>query len=111
TNDRALAWSARRLLESLPVDEWKDKVLNTQSQRVLVHGGLALATAYASPEHSAAVIESMRVTMLDFVSDQDFVDMLRVMQVAIIRGELKPDDLADLKLQLSEEFPAGNPTI
>lgn len=111
TDDRALAWSARRLLETLPVEEWKDQVLETDSHRVLVHGGLALATAHASPEHAAAVIESMRVTMQDFVSDQDFVDMLRVMQVAIIRGELKPDGLADLKLQLSEEFPAGNPTI
>jgi putative heme-binding domain-containing protein len=111
SEDRALASSARRLLETLPVAEWRDLVLHSDAHRVQIQGGLALVVAHASPENSRDVIESIRTAMQSFVSDQDFVDMLRLLQVAIERGALKPDDLPELKAQLTAEFPAGNTTI
>lgn len=111
SEDRALAWSARRLLESLPVDEWRELVLNDDVHRVQIQGGLALVIAHPSPENAQAVIKAMSKTMEGFVSDQDFVDMLRLLAVAIERGELKPNDLPELKAQLTAEFPAGNTTI
>jgi putative heme-binding domain-containing protein len=111
TDDRALAWAARRLLESMPVADWKGKVLASRSHRVQVQGGLALMTSDPSPSNAVAVIDRLSATMKEFVSDQDFVDLLRVMQVAIIRGQLKADELPELRDQLSAEFPAGNVLI
>ena len=49
--------------------------------------------------------------MADFVSDRDFVDMLRVMQVAMIQGHIVPAQLDTLGAQLAEEFPAGDPIM
>lgn len=108
TDDRALAYSARRLLESLPVDTWSTKVLKSKDHRVLTEGSLALMVAEPSPENANKVIEALRATMKEFVTDQDFGDMLRVMQVAIIRGGIKPGDLPELRVQLADEFPAGD---
>ncbi|HTN74513.1 MAG TPA: HEAT repeat domain-containing protein [Pirellulaceae bacterium] len=108
SDDRMLAFSARRLLERLPVAEWRELVLETKDPRILIQGGLALSIAHPSRENSLAVTEKIHAAMQEFVSDQDFVDMLRVVQVAIARGELKADDLPELKTLLTEEFPAGN---
>src|SRR5262249_38320521 len=41
-----------------------------------------------------------------FVSDRDFLDMLRLVEVSLIRGELTPDDAPTLRRQLAEEFPS-----
>jgi putative heme-binding domain-containing protein len=37
--------------------------------------------------------------------------MLRLVEVAIIRGELAPDDVPTLKRQLADEFPSGEPRM
>ena len=46
-----------------------------------------------SRENALAVLEQLHKAMGGFVSDRDFIDMLRVMQVAVHRGEIKPDDV------------------
>ena len=46
--------------------------------------------------------------MAGFVSDRDFIDMLRVMQVAMIRGAIQPEEMIALRNQLVEEFPASD---
>lgn len=111
SDDRALAYSARRLLESLPVETWRSKVLKSKDHRVLAKGGLALMIADPTADNAADLLNALSTTMQDFVTDDDFTDMLRVMQVAIIRGGLKREDLADLRVQLADEFPAGNPIM
>ncbi len=111
SDDRMLAYAARRLLEQLPTEEWREDVLASEEHRVLIQGSLALCITEPSRDNSLAVVASITKAMQDFVTDQDFVDMLRVTQVAIERGELKPDDLPDFKALIVEEFPAGNPTM
>ena len=46
-----------------------------------------------------------------FVSDADFVDMLRVMQLAIVRGKVEPKKIPAFAERIADEFPSGNPTI
>lgn len=111
SDDRHEAWAARRLLERLPVDEWRREALSATDHRLAVQGGLALVLADASPETSREVIDRLRTIMRDFVSDRDFIDILRVMQVAVLRGELAVEDLTALRGELAEEFPSGSDTM
>ena len=67
--------------------------------------------AQPSAENASAVLERSSQLMTDFVSDRDFIDMLRVMQVAMLQGHIAPDQLDTLRAQLAEEFPAGDPIM
>jgi len=107
SDDRFEAWAARRLLERMPVDEWKDEVLSSDNHRLLIQGGLALATAYPSREHSLEILDHVNKQLAKFVSDKDFVDLLRLTEVAMVRGNIKPEEVPGLRRQLAEEFPAG----
>jgi glucose/arabinose dehydrogenase len=111
SDDRFEAWAARRLLEVSPAEQWRDTVLNSDQQRIFVQGALALLIAQPSPENAFAVLERGSKLMTDFVSDRDFIDMLRVMQVAMLRGQIAPERMETLRTQLAEEFPAGDPIM
>jgi len=111
SDDRFEAWAARRLLEQQPVDEWREAALSSTDQRIFIQSALALMTAAPDRESAMAVITRVREVTQKFVSDRNFVDMLRVVQVAIHRGELSASELTDVRDWLSEEFPAGDPTM
>jgi putative heme-binding domain-containing protein len=111
SDDRFEAWAARRVLERMKLDDWKDELLASDNHRLYIQGSLALISAYPSREHAEQILKRMETVMEKFVSDKDFIDMLRVAQIAIARGELQPDELAGLRKRLAEEFPAGDPLM
>lgn len=106
--DRAEAWAARRLLERMPPAQWKEAVLETENQRLFLQGGLALMVAHPSPENALEVLQQISQMLLGFVADREFADLLRLCQVALLRGEISPDDVPQLRDQLAEEFPSSN---
>jgi len=108
SDDRFESFAARRILERMNEGDWKSRVLQPKNHRLLVQGGLALMLAHPSRENGLAVLDQVSKAMGTFVSDRDFVDMLRLTQVTIVRGELKPDDLPTLRKQLADEFPSGD---
>jgi len=108
SDDRAAAWAARRLLERVPVGQWRDEILRSPDHRLFVQGSLALLIAQPSPEHAQAVLDRFNELSDGFVTDSDFVDMLRLSQVALQQGGLGPDDVPELRRKLGEEFPSGN---
>jgi putative heme-binding domain-containing protein len=111
SDDRAEAWAARRLLERIDSKEWREQVLASKTPRLLVEGGLALLVADPSRDNALAVLEKLHQATGGFVSDRDFLDMLRLMQVAVHLGQIRADDVPGLKRQLGEEFPAGDPLM
>lgn len=108
SQDRYEAWAARRLLERLPVDSWKDEVLATDNHRLFIQGSLALLIAHPSAETALDIIRRISRLMEGFIADQDFVDILRVAQVALYRGQITADQVPQFARQIGEEFPAGN---
>ncbi|MHB9062548.1 MAG: HEAT repeat domain-containing protein [Pirellulaceae bacterium] len=108
SDDRFEVWAARRLLELSPPELWRDNVLKSPHHRLFIQGALALLIAHPTPENAFVVLERASQLMTEFVSDRDFLDMLRVMQVAILQGQIAPERLTTLRLQLAEEFPAGD---
>ncbi|MCU0961076.1 MAG: HEAT repeat domain-containing protein [Pirellulaceae bacterium] len=111
SDDRVEAWAARRLLEISPTDQWRDAVLTADNQRIVIQGALALLIAEPTPEHALLVLDRSSRLMNEFVSDRDFVDLLRVIQVALMQGKIAPDQVDALRVQLAEEFPAGDPLM
>jgi putative heme-binding domain-containing protein len=53
-----------------------------------------------------AVIGRCSKMLKAFLSDEDFVDLLRVTQLALVKGKIPGDDIAEVRTQFVEEFPA-----
>ena len=111
SRDRTLAFVARRVLERMPTQKWRDRVLETADTRTGIVGMLALVNADPSPETALQVVQRSGELLRGFLSDADFVDMLRVAQVALHRGKIEPQQVTAFRDQIAEEFPAGDPRM
>ena len=106
--DRYEAWSARRLLEKNTGSDWYDTILQSENPRIFIQGSIAMLLSQPEPAVALRVVKRFSQLSRGFVSDTDFTDMLRVVHLAMERGNLQPQDLSELAEYLSEEFPAGN---
>ncbi len=109
--DRKSAWAARRLLERIPSDKWKDEFLGSSDQRIQLQAGLALVLAEPTSDNGQAVVRMAREILTGFVSDRNFVDLLRLLQVTLHRTNLSPADVPELATQLAGEYPVGEPLL
>lgn len=105
SEDRHLAWSARRALEQLPVDSWRTLVLKSPDPRVFLTGALGLMVMNDSVSVQPVLSRCSRL-MQGYMTDTDFVNMLRLMQLTLLRGELKGNDVGELRDQLAKEYPS-----
>jgi len=108
SDDRFEAWAARRLLMQTPADGWRDRLLANENHRTVLQGSLALLVSDPSRKNALAVTQRIEQLMRGFVTDRDFVDMLRILQVAMIRGDLTSDHVPLLNRLLAEEFPSSD---
>ncbi len=106
--DRILSFVARRVLERMPVQKWRDQILSSEDHRVAIVGMLALVNADPSEATCMQVLERSSQLMTQFLSDADFVDTLRLCEVALHRGKIDPAKVTPLRDQIAEEFPAGD---
>jgi putative heme-binding domain-containing protein len=114
---RAVACSARRALEQAPLEKWKDQILEAANIRVFLMGAPALLALDPPDETLDAVLtraselirESTGSKPSGYLSDADFVWVLRVLQLGLARGQLTRDNVPDICRQLAEEFPAQEP--
>lgn len=111
SRDRTLAFVARRVLERMPLESWRGRVLETGDTRTALVGMLALVNADPTGETAMQVIGRCSEMMGGFLSDADFVDMLRVSQVALHRGKVSPERVTTFRDQVAEEFPSGDPRM
>ncbi|MFV1964649.1 MAG: HEAT repeat domain-containing protein [Pirellulaceae bacterium] len=111
SDDRSEAWAARRLLETIPVDQWRDIVLTADDHRLFIQGGLALLIAHGDRENARAVLNRFQNIMHGFISDRDFIDMLRLSQVAFSKSRFTAEDFPELAKAIGEEFPASDGTM
>ena len=106
--DRTLAFVARRVLERMPVELWQEDVLDHEDPRISIVGLLGLVNADPTEETCMRVLSRASTLMTEFLSDADFVDTLRLCQVALHRGKIDPERVTALRDQVAEEFPAGD---
>ncbi len=106
SNDRFVAWSATRLLERLPKQDWQEQALKTSHARVFIQGALAMLVVDPDRATAEAVLARAQTLMASYLSDGDFLDVLRVMQLALERGKIAPADAVDLRKRLADEYPS-----
>jgi len=111
SSDRVEALAGRRLLERIPSSQWKDDLINSNDQRIFIQSAMALMTADPSLEHAYMVLAQSSRLSEGFVSDENFVDMLRVVQVAIAQGDVDPAKVPALAERIGNEFPTTNALI
>jgi putative heme-binding domain-containing protein len=111
SEDRYEAWAARRLLETLPADQWRDELLGSDQARLVLQSSLALLIAHPDKDQASRVLERLTTLMGGYLSDRDFVDLLRVVQVALVRGAVPVDEAVHLRELLANEYPSQDQTI
>lgn len=111
STDRKLAWSARRVLERIDPAKWQLELLSHDEQRIQLQAGLALMIAQPTSENAQTVVAMCRQLLEGFVSDRNFMDLLRLVEVTMHRTKMSGDELAGLKLDLIGEFPVGEPIL
>lgn len=109
--DRSEAWVARRMLERMPKNGWIEQVLTTDDHPLFLRASTAVLIADPDPETAKAILNRTMVLMDGFINDQNFIDLLRVQQLALLRGELTRTDVPLLRQRLSEEYPSSSHVI
>ena len=109
--DRVEALTARRLIERMPPNQWEEEIFTTGDKRLFIQGAVALMTAHSNLERSYRVLAKSSKFMEGFINDQDFIDMLRAMQLALVQGKVNPSKVPGLVERIGNEFPSGNSTI
>jgi len=109
--DRTVAYLARKVLERMPVESWRDDVMDSNDTRTALVGMLGLITADHSKETGGKVLQKAGKMMEGFLSDKDFVDSLRLCQVALTRCEIPATAVPWLRDRIAREFPSGDSRI
>ena len=108
SKDRFEVAAARRAMATLPTEQWQESILTTDNHQLFIEGAAALLVAQGDKETSLAVLARFQALLADYVSDDDFVDMLRLSAIAMERGEIASEHVPELTATLAGEFPSAN---
>jgi putative heme-binding domain-containing protein len=110
SDSREERFLGRRLLMNIPSNQWR-MFLTESNSRVVIQSALALVHRDRDPTTCAQVMDHLMRVAKGFVSDADFLDLLRTMQVALHVSGAKGSDYPEVGAFVSQEFPTGNSTI
>ncbi len=116
--DRFVAFAARRVLEKMPANDWQEQVLSAESPRPFLQGSAGLLAAYPSPDVARKILARCEAMLRGDVndpgqkrgeiSDANYLDLLRVVQLALVQGKIPPADVPTLSQQILREYPTRN---
>jgi putative heme-binding domain-containing protein len=111
SNSREERFAARNALMLIPAEQWSTDFLDNDSNRLVINAGLALMVSEPTAHNAFRTVEALLRQSQGFVSDADFVDLLRVLQVTLHLAESDATIAAHIKELVMKEFPAGNSAI
>jgi putative heme-binding domain-containing protein len=113
--DGYVAFAARRALEKVPPAEWQQQILASPDPRTFLQGAAGLLAAYPSPQLARQILARCEAMIRGEVqepglrrgelADPTFLDLLRVVQLALVRGEVPAADVTSLAGELLREYP------
>ncbi len=110
SESREERYFGRRLLQNAPIDAWGNQLMQGKP-RVAINAYLASVVSDPSTENCTLVVEGLLKTARGFVSDAEFLDLLRTLQIALAQGKIQPGAIAELPAFIEREFPTGNSTV
>jgi putative heme-binding domain-containing protein len=111
SENRELAFVAGRLLQRQASDVRAEVLERAEAEKQLIRGTLASILADPSREQALSLLPRLTQTAANYMSDQDFIDLLRVMELVLHLGEIQAQDAPELAPWIVSEFPAGDPRI
>ena len=107
SEDRAMRFAARTVLEHLPIDVWEDLVLPHSTS---AHLAAAIASArVGAKKHRDRLLKGLSALDYSKLDRQDRFDLLRAYALVFIRlGEPDNAEKAAVLAQIDKHFPAGN---
>jgi putative heme-binding domain-containing protein len=113
--DRFVAFASRRALERRPAQEWQEQVLAASVPRTFFYGATGLLAAYPSPQLAQQVLARCEAMLRGEVNEPGqqpgqltnatYLDLLRVTQLALIRGRVAPQTVPTLSQELLKKYP------
>jgi len=111
--DEYVAFAARRALEQMPVGNWADAVLRDERPQAFLRGCVSLLATNGSA--ASQVLGRCQKLAADYQADGnssltagEFVDLLRVVQLALLHGDVTAQQAPSLGQLLLEKYPSGN---
>lgn len=108
SDDRFEAAAARKLLEKIPTDEYRKSILTTDHQTEFARGAVSLMVAEPTRENALQVLARVSELLEDFISDRNFIEILRVVEIALERAKIDPAKIPAFAETIGNEFPSGN---
>ncbi|MEM8681177.1 MAG: HEAT repeat domain-containing protein, partial [Planctomycetota bacterium] len=105
STDRFEAWAARRLLERNQSEVWPDQVLEASDPSLFIQGALASMIALPDTNRAIAIVARAQEMMGGFIPAREEIGVLRLIQVAMLRGQLQGGDVPGLGELLLKRFP------
>ena len=108
SSDRNVVWAATRALERMPKESWQDKALAVENPRQFLQAALAMLVIDPDRKSAEAVLARVEKLLDGYLTDAEFLDLLRVTELALERGQIKGDDVPSLRKRLAREYPSGD---
>jgi putative heme-binding domain-containing protein len=107
SQDRYVSWAAGRALQQLPHEDWQSGVLAEKRARAFVNGATALLGDGEVDRPTLDKLLAHCGTLMEgYLTDDEFIDLLRVVQLSLIKGQIPGDDVTTLRTQIAEEYPS-----
>lgn len=108
SESKSEVFAARRLLEAMDVNLWRDDVLTSSDNHVFLNGCVSLLIVEPRLETAYQVLAGVSERMDSLVAEQDQLDMLRVSQLAIVQGKVSPEKIPLFSKRIVDRFPASS---
>ena len=111
SGDWSQTTAARRLLESLDVESWRKSLETTTDIALFCQLGATLIKVEPNLKNAYQILVRYSELSEGHISDEDFVAMLRLNQLAIALGKVDPEKIPAFTTRISNEFPSKNERI
>ena len=111
SNDRFEAWAARELLEKNENVSWSKQILETSDVRLFTQGATAWLTVAPDKTQAKAIADRVIELTAGYLPPNEMADMLRVLELAIIRGPLNQEEVQPLATALLAKYPAEDAAV
>ena len=111
SGDWSQATAARRLLETIDVDKWYEMFQTTKDPGLFCQLSASLIKVQPTLKNAYQILVRHSELSEAHVSDEDFINMLRVSQLAIAQAKVDPMKIPAFTQRISNEFPAQNGKI
>lgn len=107
-DDRFVAFAARRALETQQTANWSQTVLAATQPRVFLQGATCLLAVEPSQQNAQAILARCGQMLQADLAEPERLDLLRVGQLALHRGQISPQQSAQIRQQLVEQYPTAS---